>query len=188
MTQVPLAVIHGRFQPLHCGHLEYLLAGKALADVLVVGITNPDPWLLGQEEAAPERGQVSANPCSFWERLLMVEGSLLEAGLSRDQFRVVPFPHSYPERLRFYAPPEALYLLTIYDEWGEVKRRRFEGLGLHTHVMWRRTDKVTSGTEVRELMAEDGDWRAWMPPAAARVIEAYAIDERVRQRRVGATP
>lgn len=180
MKKVPIGVIHGRFQPLHVGHLEYLLAGKRLAELLVIGITSPDPWLTGMELAAPERCNPLANPCTYWERLLMVEGSLVEAGISRDEFRIVPFPHSYPERLKYYAPVDALYLLTIYDRWGEVKQRRFEDLGLRTHVLWRRTDKVTSGTELRRLIRESGDWRSRMPAAAARVIQEQAIDKRIR--------
>ena len=40
---IQTGVIHGRFQVLHNDHLKYLLAGKADASTLVVGITNPDP-------------------------------------------------------------------------------------------------------------------------------------------------
>ncbi|WNM63139.1 adenylyltransferase/cytidyltransferase family protein [Candidatus Nitrospira neomarina] len=180
MKRESIAVIHGRFQPLHMGHLEYLLAGKQMADVLIVGITSPDPWLLGEEQAAPERGDPLANPCTYWERLLMVSSSLIESGVSRDEFYIVPFPHSYPERLKYYAPSDALYLLTIYDEWGEVKRQRLESLGLRTSVLWRRKKKVTSGTELRRLIVEGGDWKSKIPSAALKVILEHAIDDRIR--------
>ena len=33
-------VIHGRFQGLHNGHMEYLLTAKKRCDFLVIGITN----------------------------------------------------------------------------------------------------------------------------------------------------
>ena len=59
----------------------------------------------------------------------------------------MPFPHGLPERLFHYAPRDALYLLTIYDDWGEAKLRRFERLGLRTHVLWRRQEKLTSGAD-----------------------------------------
>ena len=36
-------MIHGRFQPFHNGHLDYLRGALARCDELFVGITNPDP-------------------------------------------------------------------------------------------------------------------------------------------------
>jgi len=165
-----VAVIHGRFQPLHVGHLEYLLAGKRTCTTLVVGITNPDPELTVTEPADEQRGLREANPYSYYERYLMVEGALVESGVPRSEFRSVPFPHGRPELLSNYAPPDATYLLTIYDEWGEVKLRRFQDLGLETRILWRRREKITSGTEVRRLIACGGDWQALVPPAVASVI------------------
>ena len=178
--KVGLAVIHGRFQPLHIGHIEYLLAGKALCDVLIIGITNPDPWQMGNEETDVNRGSIDANPFTFYERYLMVEGSMVEAGVPREAFRIVPFPHSYPERLRYYSPADALYFLSIYDSWGETKLERFRNLGLPVHVLWRREEKVTSGSRIRKLIQTSGDWEKWVPPATARVIRELGIDERIR--------
>jgi nicotinamide mononucleotide adenylyltransferase len=171
-TGEPVGVIHGRFQPLHLGHLEYLLAGYARCDVLVVGITSPDPWLRGQEPANPGRSAPDANPLTFYERYLMVEGALAESGVDRERLRIVPFPHSYPDRLWHYAPPEALYFLSIYDGWGDEKARRLEELGLRTNVLWRRTERLTSGTELRAMIRSgDPSWRALVPPATRRVVD-----------------
>jgi cytidyltransferase-like protein len=173
-----VGVIHGRFQPLHLGHLEYLLAGAARCETLVVGITNPDPSLTTAEASDPERGTAEANPCTFYERYLMIEGALREAGAER--IRIVPFPHSFPERLRFYAPTDATYFITIYDEWGETKLTRLAALGLTTDVMWRRSDKPISGSRVRREIAMDGPWRELVPPAVAEVITEHRIDERIK--------
>jgi nicotinamide-nucleotide adenylyltransferase/phosphinothricin biosynthesis protein PhpF len=164
-------VIHGRFQPLHYGHLEYLLAGAERADILVVGITNPDPDLTTAEPADPGRGKSESNPFTYYERYLMVEGALREAGIPAQRLRIVPFPHGFPERLPYYAPPEAVYLLTIYDEWGEVKLERFGQLGFATEVMWRRSDKPISGTLVRAAIAAGRDLAELVPPAVCRVIK-----------------
>lgn len=176
-----VGVIHGRFQPLHLGHLEYLLAGAARCDVLVVGITNPDPELIAYEPSDPGRGSEEANPATYYDRYLMVEGALVEAGVARERLRIVPFPHSFPQRLRHYAPPEATYYLTVYDEWGETKVARFAALQLTTEVMWRRSEKPISGRRVRQAIATGGDWRSLVPPAVAGVIEERRIDERIRQ-------
>ncbi|MGC4804619.1 adenylyltransferase/cytidyltransferase family protein [Micromonospora sp. DT233] len=171
MSRYPVAVIHGRFQPLHWGHLEYLLAGAERAELLVVGITNPDPTLVALEETDPQRGRPESNPFTYYERYLMVEGALRDAGVAPERVRIVPFPHSFPERLAHYAPRNAVYLLTVYDEWGDTKVDRFQRLGLTTEVMWRRTDKPISGSRVRAAIAAGQDWTDLVPPAVARVIK-----------------
>lgn len=167
-----VASVHGRFQPLHEGHLEYLLAGARRCRVLVVGITNPDPWQVRAEPTAPHRGDGTANPFTFYERLLMVEGALRDNGLADSEFRIVPFPHGFPERLHHYLPVDAPILLTIYDAWGEEKQRRFQELGRATEVLWRRDTTVTSGTDIRRRLRAGEPWEHLVPPATARVIRA----------------
>lgn len=176
----PLAVIHGRFQPLHLGHLEYLLAGAQRCTTLIVGITNPDPFQAIAEATNPERGLPEANPCTYYERYLMVEAALLDANVPRDRLRIVPFPHSFPERLRYYVPADAIHLLTIYDMWGDTKLDRLRSLGMSTEVMWRRSDKPISGGRVRRLIAAGNDWQHLVPPAVAAVIKEHGIDARIR--------
>jgi nicotinamide-nucleotide adenylyltransferase/phosphinothricin biosynthesis protein PhpF len=171
-----VAVIHGRFQPLHIGHMEYLLAGKSRCDLLVVGITNPDPWQIGVEKSDPARGQAQANPFTYYERYCMVEGALLDSGVQHREMRIVPFPHSYPERLKYYAPRDAVYLLSIYNEWGDVKVQRFEDLGLQTEILWRRNETVTSGTAIRQRIRGGLVWEHLVPEATARVIRQCPAD------------
>lgn len=173
MTElVDVASVHGRFQPLHLGHVEYLLAGAARCRILVVGITNPDPWQVRAEPTAPHRGDRSANPFTYYERMLMIEGALRESGLPDTAFRIVPFPHGFPERLHHYLPDDAHILLTVYDQWGEEKARRFQELGRRTRVLWRRDSTVTSGTDLRRRLAAGEPWEHLVPPATARVIES----------------
>lgn len=177
---VEIAVIHGRFQPLHIGHMEYLLAGKERCAMLIIGITNPDPSQIKVEPTNPARSAGLANPCTFYERYDMIDGAMVDAGLPRDAFRIVPFPHSFPERLKHYAPADAEFLLTIYDDWGESKMARFEEQGFRTHVLWRREQTVTSGTEIRRCICAGAEWEHLVPAATARTIHRFAIDARIR--------
>jgi len=176
-----IGVAHGRFQPLHLGHLEYLLAAKALCRLLLVGITNPDPSQITQEPAEPRRSAPSSNPCTYYERYVMVERALVRSGVRRAELRVVPFPHSYPERLRYYLPADPLLLLTVYDQWSEVKASRFEALGLRTRVLWRRDQKVTSGSAIRERIARGQPWEHLVPVSTAAVIHEFGIEQRIRE-------
>ena len=167
-------VAHGRFQPLHHGHLEYLLAAKERCRELIVGITNPDPAQIAYEPTDPGRGEAAANPFTYYERLLMVERALTGAGVPREEFRIVPFPHSFPERLWCYAPRSARYFITIYDAWGEAKQARFTDLGLDVEVLWRRTSKVTTGSAIRARIGAGQPWEHLVDPGVAATIRAAA--------------
>ena len=79
-------MIHGRFQPFHNGHLEYLRGAAALSDPVFVGITNPDPRRVREEPSDPLRHLPESNPFTYTERLLMIEAVV--AQLRRPQRRV----------------------------------------------------------------------------------------------------
>ena len=182
MATVPVGVIHGRFQPLHLGHMEYLLAGKKRCKFLIIGITNPDPGMTADHPANPQRSLPVSNPFTFHERLLMVRESLLEAGIRRNEFDIVPFPINYPEMLKYYVPMDARFFVTIYDEWGRAKVALFHSLGLDVEVMWERaaSERLTSSTEVRRLIGTGGEWQHLVPPAVVRIIQELKLDRRIR--------
>ena len=129
MMRAPVGVIHGRFQMLHNGHMEYLLAGKARCDYLVIGISNPDSSLVKFSEANPHRSAAGANPLTFQERFQMIKGAMLEAGVGREEFDIVPFPISKPEMIRYYIPDGTTVFVTILDPWGYAKTARLKDFG-----------------------------------------------------------
>ena len=183
MTIVPQAVIHGRFQVLHNDHLRYLLAGKALCDRLVVGVTNPDPSHTRPDPADPLRSLESSNPLTYFERAQLLHAALTEAGLAPQAFLVVPFPINLPELYRHYVPLDALFLLTIYDEWGRRKQACFQQLGLRTRVLWEVPPeaKGLSATTVRRRMAAGESWEHLVPPPTARLLREWRIPERLAE-------
>jgi nicotinamide mononucleotide adenylyltransferase len=177
-----LGVIHGRFQVLHNDHLKYLLAGKSLCRHLVVGITNPDPVLTSAVDVDPRRSSGLANPLTYYERLVMIRDVLLEAGLTLADLTVTPLPVTHPELYRHYVPLEAVFLISIYDDWGRLKLRQFNELGLKTHVLWevRPEEKGLSSTDVRQLMIDSAPWEHLVPLATARLCKMWGIPERLR--------
>ena len=68
-------MIHGRFQPFHNGHLEYMRGAAEQSDELWVGITNPDPARILPEASDPARHLPESNPYTYDERLLMVKAA-----------------------------------------------------------------------------------------------------------------
>lgn len=178
----PRGFIHGRFQVLHNDHLIYLLSGKERCEHLTIGITNPDAAMTAHEATNPERSSAGHNPLTYEERKLMIESALLEAGISKDAFSITPFPICKPERIARSAPRDAVYYLTIYDEWGREKKQRLERLGFTTEVMWDRplNQKGISGKDVRAAILNDGDWKSMVPPAVAILVEKWNLQERFK--------
>ena len=176
----PLGLIHGRFQVLHNDHLKYLLAGKALCDRLIVGITNPDEMSTADEPSAPHRSDARNNPLTYTEREAMIRAALTEAGVPETDFDVIPFPICKPEQVAAVAPRDAVYYLTIYDDWGREKLKRFKELGLTTHVMWERPlpEKGLTGTDIREAIRKGREFRSMLPPAVADLVEEWNLQER----------
>jgi nicotinamide mononucleotide adenylyltransferase len=118
-------VIHGRFQILHNDHLEYILSGKKLCLHLVIGITNPDPTTVKQEAADSKRSSPLANPLTYYERHVLVRLAMESAGVKPEKYSVVPLPISIPELYKYYVPVDAVFFLSIYDNWGRRKKKIF---------------------------------------------------------------
>ena len=178
----PIGVIHGRFQMLHHGHMEYLLAGKKRCQRLIIGISNPDEGCTAFSAACPHRSEKDANPFSFFERYEMIRLAMLEAGVKREEFEIVPFPVNRPELLLQYVPQSAKFYVTVYDDWGREKLRMLQNLGCETEVMWERTDaeRFTSGTEVRRRMAEGENWRELVPESVYRFITDHDLEGKIK--------
>ena len=176
-------VIHGRFQVLHNDHLKYLLDGAALCDHLVIGITNPAPAQTKQESSDTNRGKETANPLTYLERYQLVKSVFFEAGLSYEDFSIVPFPINFPERYRYYVPMDAVFFLTIYDEWGLQKKDYFKSQGLHLHILREVApeEKGISASEVRELISNEQPWEHLVPPAVATLLKKWGISSRLKQ-------
>lgn len=177
-----VGVIHGRFQVLHNDHLRYLLAGKSLCRQLIVGITSPDPVRTKKETAAPGRESALANPLTYYERYQLVTTALREHGLLPDEFAVVPFPINFPELYQFYVPLNAMFFLTIYDDWGRKKRDYFKSLGLDVHVLREVAldEKGISASDVRSRMIDGQSWEHLVPSCVASLLKDWDIAGRLK--------
>lgn len=176
-----VGVVHGRFQLLHNEHMKYILAGKKRCKHLIIGICNPDRSLVKYTENSPHRSEDVSNPFSYYERFQMIQGALLEKGISIYDFDIVPFPINYPELIFSYTPQNAKYYMTIYDKWGEEKREILEKIGCTVEVMWKRdiSQKIISGTDVRRCIKEGKAWRQFVPPSVYKYIKVHELDKKI---------
>jgi len=177
-----VGVIHGRFQILHNDHMKYLLTGKELCKNLIIGITNPDPSLTKAHKSNTHRSTSLANPLTYYERYIMIREALLERGLKLSEFSIVPFPINLPELIKFYVPMDAIFFLTIYDDWGRQKRQYLEDLGLKIHVLWEvpLEKKGLSGSEIRDAMIKGESWESFVPSSIAKLIKKWNIIPRLK--------
>lgn len=178
-----IGVIHGRFQPFHNDHLKYLLEAINRVDLLYIGITNPDPVLTLDDASDIKRSQLFANPCTYYERVLMVKHTLLDLGIDNKKFEIVPFPINFPELWKFYTPTEAIYFLTIYDDWGYKKKKLLSENGLNVQVLWERSesDKGITATDIRNRIIHNQEWHHLVPCGTADIINSNSICERIKK-------
>jgi nicotinamide-nucleotide adenylyltransferase len=170
MTRARRGMIHGRFQPFHRGHLEYLRGAAGRCDELYVGITNPDPTRIRPEPSDPVRHLPESNPWTYAERLLMVKAAAQDLGLDLARLHVIPFPVNEPELWPAYVPEGVTQYLRLFSDWGGTKLERLEDAGYEVVVLDQGADKEVSGADVREALRDGRDWESLVPPGVARVI------------------
>jgi cytidyltransferase-like protein len=166
-------MIHGRFQPFHNGHLEYLRGAAARSDELWIGITNPDPARVKPEPSDPLRHLPESNPYSYAERLLMAKAAAADAGLEASRVHVIPFPVNEPELWPAYVPADVTQYLRLFSDWGGTKLERLRAAGYEVVVLDEGAEKQISGADVRNAMREGGDWEPLVPPSVQRLLRDF---------------
>lgn len=176
---IELGFIHGRFQLFHNDHLNYALLAKERCKKLIVGITSPENATLIREEIDPHRCEAASNPFTYYERYEMIKLALLEAGIKREDFEIVPYPIERPEILYNYVPLSATSFFTIYDKWGYEKLERLGNLGYGTVVLFDDREKKMCSTEIREKIVSGTDWKDMVPNAVYEYITRNNLTEKV---------
>lgn len=171
---------HGRFQPFHNGHLEYILAAKARCEFLWIGITKYETTpssltLLGLPREHPHN-----NPLTYYERIRIISDVLKDEGVSPGAFGFVPFPIETAENLHMFLPTSIPCFTTICEPWNEKKIEVLIDCGYKVEVLWRK-DKLISGSSIREMiMAGRSEWRELVPEGTARMLELLDLAARLR--------
>jgi nicotinamide mononucleotide adenylyltransferase len=172
------ASAHGRFQPFHNEHLDYVLAAQSLCDFLWIGITKYDLTDLNPLGAVRERPE--NNPLTFFERAHIIRESLMEAGVPGAAFGFVPFPIETPQRLHSFMSTSVPCYTTIRDQWNRDKIDLLKAHGYDVRVLWDRPTKTLTGAAVRNDILNGGSaWRSMVPAATARAVEQLDLRNRL---------
>ena len=171
-----IAMIHGRFQPFHLGHLTYALLAKARCEALVVGITNPDRRHLKTMEGDATRHLPEANPFTYYQRMQMAKMSLIAAGLDPSALTIVPFPIEAPDLWDAYCPSGITTFLRDRGSWTKTKISLFQQKGWPCEVLVDTENLNIEGRVIRSLLfAGDQRWRDLVPSATAGIIDESGI-------------
>ena len=180
MTTDAPAHVHGRFQPFHDEHRDYVewAARDHDGDRVIVGITNADAAHTAETGVDPDRHRPQNNPFTYYERCRMIQATLDEAALGC-AVSVVPFPINRPELWDAYAPGSAVHYVNVLEPWHERKVELLETEG--RTVEHKRGTRTISGTEIRRNMAAGDPWADRVPDAVAAYIRDHDLTERVRR-------
>ncbi len=174
--------VHGRFQPFHAGHLEYVLRARQRCERLIIGITAADSTAVRKEDASPHRHEPASNPFTHFERLQLIQDTLLAEGLSPRDFAIVPFRIQDPGLIGHYVPEGTTHFVRVYSRWEEEKVRRLRDEGFPVEILDPGEEKKISGTEVRRLMCEGLPWAHLVLRGATEVVRRLLVEDPSRLR------
>ena len=168
-----VGIVSSRFQTLHLKHIEYILAAKMRCERLYIGIEMPDDVYVAQLDEDARCAWKRENPLTYIERHEMLCQALLEFGMEKTEFDIIPFPVDYPEHVLQYVPQSAIYFIGLSTQSDRQKRRILEKLGMKVEILWKR-DKEQRGItekEVLDMIVNDGRWEQHVPKSTARYMK-----------------
>lgn len=156
----------GRFQPYHTGHHTMIDVISDEVDELVVGIGSAD------------QSHTARNPFTSGERIMMITKALVELDI-----------------VTYAVPIEDLNRNSVWVSHVESMSPRFDvaysnnplvvrlfeeaGIEVRQSPMFRRDEY--EGTEIRDRMANGGDWQSLVPEAVVEVIDEIDGVDRIQQ-------
>jgi nicotinamide-nucleotide adenylyltransferase len=159
------AILIGRFQPFHSGHLRVVESVLAEVDELVIGI--------GSADASHE----PRNPFTAGERLMMIQKTL-ESQETRTY--VVPIEDLDRNAVWVSHVQSMSPWFNVAYANNPLVVRLFEEAGVEVRQTEMFDRENLKGSEIRRLMLDGGDWAQYVPDPVAEVIDEIDGVERIR--------
>lgn len=172
-ARLPLVAFTGRFQPFHRDHLAMVRHALALAESVLIGITNPDGAPRAAHPANDHRHLDEANPYSYAQRAELVQAALAADGIPADRYRIVPFPLDTPAEWPAILWPGTPQLVRVFTDWEQEKVRRFAAAGYPPIVVEGDLSTRLTATEVRRRLAAGEGPPDSVPPGARELLTAW---------------
>ncbi|NTW53809.1 MAG: adenylyltransferase/cytidyltransferase family protein [Chlorobaculum sp.] len=175
-----VGMIHGRFQPFHNGHMDYLKAALKIVKRLYIGITNPYPDVIVKDDTDSHRHNPNSNPYTYFQRLMMIRNSILLDDKICDRYKdivIIPFPISNPKLYKDYVPDNAVQIMRLFGQWDYKKERMFKDNGYSTKILNGR--RITSGEEIRGMNDKSIDELKIKVPEGTAVVLSDIMNEKI---------
>ena len=156
----------GRFQPFHLGHLDAVLFGLSRTENLFIGI--------GSSNKSNER----KNPFSAEERTEMIISSIEYSMIDRLKIFDIPDVDNH-EKWTF----EIDQIVPKYDvvfSNDEFTKTLFERRKIDVIPVVLKDREKFSGTNIRELIADDKNWQNLVPCGTRKVLDKINAKERLK--------
>ena len=156
----------GRFQPFHLGHLEAFRFALTKVDKLWIGI--------GSSNKSPEKN----NPFSADERKEMILSSIDEITKNRIQIFYIPDLDNHQKWIE--------NIDTIVPEFDviftndELTQSLYSNRGKKTIEVIFKDREILSGTNIREKIQSDQDWKKFVPDGTKTVLDKIGANNRLK--------
>jgi len=161
-------LIIGRMQPFHNGHLDVIKKTILEVDELIIGV------------GSAQFSHSTKDPFTAGERILMINESLKEAGISENNYFIIPFidvlnNSIWVSHVKSLSPP----FNKVYSG-NPLVQQLFKEAGYEVIFPKPFHREVHSGTEIRKRMIKDEDWQSLVPKSTLNIIDEINGCERIK--------
>ena len=168
------ALILGRFQPFHKGHLEVIRSIAKKWESVTIGI------------GSAQFSHTGENPFTAGERYLMISNALRDDGIANCSILPIVDVNRYgvwvAHVVSLVPPFKAVYTNNA------LTRRLFSEAGYEVRASPLFNREIFSGTEIRRRIIAGERWKHLVPKATAKVIAEVDGIQRMRELSVAGTP
>ena len=163
------ALLVGRMQPVHKGHLSVIQETLNDVDELIIGI------------GSAEKSHTPSNPFTGGERVLMLTKALREYDVDPSRYYIIPLEDIacnslWVSHVKMLTPP----FCKVISGNGLVQQLfEEENIPYNEPHLFNREE--FSGTEVRNRMLNDEDWESLVPESVVKVIHEIKAVERIKK-------
>jgi nicotinamide mononucleotide adenylyltransferase len=176
----PVGSVHGRFQPFHKQHLEYLLEAKARCQFMWIGITQYNILKLFSCPDNIHRALPKHNPLTYFERIEIISNCLKNENIPSNEFAFIPFPIEEDDYLTNFLPLHIPIFTTICDQWNEQKINKLSKIGYEVTILYKRKKHIIRGNDIRKkVLSLDSEYRHLITDSTYKYLKKISLRDRL---------
>ena len=163
-----IALVIGRFQPFHKGHLYAIKYVRERHEEFIIGI------------GSALTSHTLKNPFTAGERLKMIFLALDEAGFSRMNYYIIPIPDTEVHTGWVSLVKSLVPDFDVVYSNDSLTKRLFKEADYEVHEIPLYEREIYSGEEFRKRVVIDGNWKEVIPKSVAQYLIEMDLLERIK--------